>query len=50
VQQPFEYLSGSGELDVNEIHQIGSRVAKACGVDRLYGLDERFEHDVRPQL
>ena len=34
------YLRGESELSVNEIHQIGFRVAKKCGVDRLHGFDE----------
>ena len=34
------YLRGESELSVNEIRQIGFRVAKKCGVDRLHGFDE----------
>jgi hypothetical protein len=34
------YLSGEIELGMNEIYQIGFRVAEACGVASLYGFDE----------
>lgn len=34
------YLAGEAELGINEIYQIGFRVAEACGVTRLYGFDE----------
>jgi len=35
------YLAGQFELETNEIYQIGFRVAKACGVEKIYGFDER---------
>ena len=34
------YLADRLELGTNETHQIGLRVAKACGVKKLYGFDE----------
>jgi len=34
------YRAGQAELGVNENYQIGFRVAKACGVERIYGFDE----------
>lgn len=34
------YLAGEAELRINEIHQIGFRVAETCGVTKLYGFDE----------
>jgi hypothetical protein len=34
------YLADRLELGTNEIQQIGLRVAKACGVEKLYGFDE----------
>lgn len=40
-KQLDSYKAGkSGLTEVNEIQQIGFRVAKACGVDKLYGFDE----------
>lgn len=35
------YLQGQFELSANEIHQIGFRVARSCGVTRLYSYDEQ---------
>ncbi len=35
------YSAGKSELPgINEIYQIGFRVAKACGVEKIYGFDE----------
>ncbi len=34
------YRTDDMELEANENYQIGFRVAKACGVERLYGFDE----------
>jgi hypothetical protein len=34
------YRADRLELGLNENHQIGLRVAKACGVEKLYGFDE----------
>jgi len=34
------YRAGQAELGINENYQIGFRVAKACGVERIYGFDE----------
>ena len=34
------YLADRAELGINENYQIGFRVAKACGVRKLYGFDE----------
>ena len=35
------YNAGESELPgTNEIYQIGFRVAKACGVEKIYGFDE----------
>jgi hypothetical protein len=34
------YRAGRGKLGTNENDQIGLRVAKACGVEKLYGFDE----------
>ena len=34
------YRAGQAELGTNENYQIGFRVAKTCGVDKLYGFDE----------
>ena len=35
-----DYRSGKMKLGLNENHQIGFRVAEACGVEKLYGFDE----------
>lgn len=35
-----DYLLGKIELGINENYQIGFRVAKACGVGKIYGFDE----------
>jgi Family of unknown function (DUF5694) len=35
-----DYRSGKIELGLNENYQIGFRVAKACGVEKIYGFDE----------
>lgn len=40
-QQYQGYLAGTFELPVNEIYQIGFRVAKLSGVKTLLSLDER---------
>lgn len=34
------YVDGEDELGINEIYQIGFRVAKTCGVTSLSGFDE----------
>lgn len=34
------YVADGSELAANEIYQIGFRVAKACGVETLHGIDE----------
>ena len=34
------YRAGQAELGTNENYQIGFRVAKACGVEKIYGFDE----------
>ncbi len=34
------YKADEVELGINENYQIGFRVAKACGVDKIYGFDE----------
>jgi len=34
------YRAGQAELGVNENYQIGFRVAKECGVEKIYGFDE----------
>lgn len=34
------YRANRAELRINETYQIGFRVAKACGVQKLYGFDE----------
>jgi hypothetical protein len=34
------YIAGASELGANEIYQIGFRVAKTCGVEKLHGIDE----------
>ena len=34
------YRAGEAELGINENYQIGFRVAKACGVEKIYGFDE----------
>lgn len=41
LQQAFEaYRSGGAALDRNETEQLGFRIAKACGVDRVQGFNE----------
>ena len=34
------YRAGEAELGINENYQIGFRVAKTCGVEKIYGFDE----------
>ncbi len=36
-----DYLAGKYELKVNEIYQLGFRIAKAAGLSRVHGFDER---------
>jgi len=38
------YLEDELELESNEVYQIGFRVAKSCGVERIYGFDEDEVH------
>jgi hypothetical protein len=38
------YRAGRAKLGANENDQIGLRVAKACGVEKLYGFDESEIH------
>ncbi len=40
-QEYQQYLAGQFELPVNETYQIGFRVAKLAGVNKLVSLDER---------
>ncbi len=40
-RQYQEYMAGSFELPVNEIYQIGFRVARLAGLSRVYSFDER---------
>jgi Family of unknown function (DUF5694) len=41
IAAPLEaYVAGQLGLKINEIHQIGFRVGKACSVNELYGFDE----------
>jgi hypothetical protein len=40
-EQLDSYRAGHSVLSVNENHQIGFRVAKECGVEKIYGIDER---------
>ncbi len=40
-KQLDSYSAGKSELPgINEIYQIGFRVAKACGIEKIYGFDE----------
>ena len=39
-RQLADYVANGGELGSNENYQLGFRVAKACGVEKLYGFDE----------
>jgi hypothetical protein len=41
VREQFNaYRDGQAELTTNENEQIGFRVARECGVERIYGFDE----------
>ncbi len=40
-QRYADYLAGKYELKVNEIYQLGFRIAKAAGLPRVHGFDER---------
>lgn len=39
-EQLDSYLAGKLSLTPNEIHQLGFRVAKECGVAKVFGIDE----------
>ncbi|MDX1572000.1 MAG: DUF5694 domain-containing protein [Xanthomonadales bacterium] len=39
-----QYLAGDYELGVNEIYQLGFRIAKKAGLDRVHGFDEGEVH------
>src|SRR5690606_18660604 len=41
-----DYLDGTFELTPDEAHQIGFRLARRLGHDRLYGIDFHKEMDV----
>jgi len=36
-----EYLAGNDDLPANEIYQLGFRIARESGNDRVYGFDQR---------
>ncbi|WP_417319195.1 DUF5694 domain-containing protein [Emcibacter sp.] len=38
------YLAGKAGLSVNENQQVGFRLAKTAGLDRVYGFDEQTVH------
>jgi len=41
IQQRYtDYLNGEFELPANEVYQIGFRVAKLAGLERVHGFDE----------
>ena len=40
-RQYRQYLEGSFELSSNEIYQLGFRIAKLAGLDRVHSFDER---------
>ncbi|MEQ9022897.1 MAG: DUF5694 domain-containing protein [Pseudomonadales bacterium] len=40
-QQYKDYIAGNFELPVNEIYQVGFRVARLAGLKRLYSFDDR---------
>lgn len=40
-QKYQQYLAGDFELPINEMYQIGFRVAKAAGLKQVHGFDER---------
>jgi hypothetical protein len=39
-----QYLAGEYELGVNEIFQLGFRIARKAGLDRVHSFDEREVH------
>ena len=43
-QQYREYLAGSFELPANEIYQLGFRLAKKAGLERVHSFDHRDLH------
>lgn len=40
-QRYADYLAGKYELKLNEIYQLGFRIAKLAGLKRVHGFDER---------
>lgn len=40
-QRYADYLAGKYELQLNEIYQLGFRIAKLSGLKRVHGFDER---------
>ena len=40
-QRYREYLAGNEKLPANEIYQLGFRIARMAGNDRVYGFDQR---------
>lgn len=46
-----QYLAGEYALGVNEIYQLGFRIARKAGLDRVHGYDEREVHwDAEPLM